>query len=415
MKYKKIDLKKIVGKGYRDIWNFKGRYKVIKGSRASKKSKTTALWIIYNMMKYKDSNALIVRKVFRTLKDSCFSDLKWACEKLNVSNLWRFTNSPLEAIYTPTGQKILFRGLDDALKLASISVDKGFLCWVWIEESYEIMREEDFQMIVESIRGELPPPLFYQFILTLNPWSERHWIKKRFFDTKSDDTLAVTTTYKCNEFLNAEYIEEIEKLKENNPKRYRTAGLGEWGIIDGLVYENWQELEFDYKELLKDENNVLKIGLDFGYIQDPTALIACLVNDQEKVVYIFDEFVKRGMVNKDIAGIIKYKGYEKEIIVADSAEPKSIEEIKREGIRRITGAIKGKNSILYGIQKLQQYKILVHPTCINTLTELSLYTWDKDKLQKPIDSHNHLLDALRYAITHNKTIKGIDTVRKIIY
>lgn len=418
MKYKKIDLKKIVGKGYRDIWNFKGRYKVIKGSRASKKSKTTALWIIYNMMKYKDSNTLIVRKVFRTIKDSCFSDLKWACQMLQVENFWKFTNSPLEATYLPTGQKILFRGLDDALKITSISVDKGFLCWVWFEECYEIMSEDSFQTVIESIRGELPKPLFYQFILTLNPWSDKHWVKKRFFDNKDKDVLAVTTTYKCNEFLNKEYIKDLEKLKITNPKRYKVAGLGEWGIVDGLVYENWQELDFDYKALIHQEGYILKCGLDFGYAQDPTAFIACLVNEENKEIFIYDEFSKKGMVNKEIANMIKYKGYNKEQIIADSSEPKSIEEIKREGITRITGAIKGQDSVLYGIQKLQQYKIYVHPDCVNTITEFSLYCWDKkndEMINKPVDMNNHLLDALRYAIASNDKQRGINTKRKIIY
>ena len=147
MKTKNILLPEVVGKGYATFWKFKGRYRVVKGSRASKKSKTTALWFIVNMMKYPEANALIVRKVFRTLKDSCFTDLKWAIHRLGVDEYWDVKESPLEMTYRPTGQKILFRGLDDPLKVTSITVEHGYLCWMWIEEAYEISNEDDFNML----------------------------------------------------------------------------------------------------------------------------------------------------------------------------------------------------------------------------------------------------------------------------
>ena len=167
MKTKKIYLPDIVGKGYKAFWNFKGRYRVVKGSRASKKSKTAALWFIYSLMKYPGSNLLVVRKTYRTLKDSCFTDLQWACQRLGVSQHWDFKLSPLEATYKPTGQKILFRGLDDPLKITSITVAAGALCWGWIEEAYEINHEDDFNMLDESIRGELPEGLWKQWTITI--------------------------------------------------------------------------------------------------------------------------------------------------------------------------------------------------------------------------------------------------------
>ena len=241
----RIRLPDMVGKGYGSFWRFRGRYRVVKGSRASKKSKTTALWIIYHMMKYKDSNTLVIRKVFRTLKDSCYSDLKWAIHRLNVDHLWNCKESPLELTYTPTGQKILFRGLDDPLKVTSITVDAGFLCWMWIEEAYEVMNESDFDMLDESIRGECPPHLWKQITLTFNPWNEKHWLKRRFFDAPDPDVLALTTTYMCNEWLDQKDLALFEKMKRNNPRRYAVAGLGGWGIVDGLVYENWKEQPFE--------------------------------------------------------------------------------------------------------------------------------------------------------------------------
>ena len=215
MKKKKIYLPDVIGKGYKQFWNYKGRYRVVKGSRASKKSKTTALWYIYNMMKYQGANTLVVRKTFRTLKDSCFTELKWAVHRLCVDHLWEFKESPLEATYVPTGQKIYFRGLDDPLKVTSITVDVGNLCWMWIEEAYEIMSEDDFNMLDESIRGECPDPLFKQITLTFNPWNERHWLKKRFFDKADDDVLAMTTNYLCNEWLDKTDLNLFEKMKKN--------------------------------------------------------------------------------------------------------------------------------------------------------------------------------------------------------
>lgn len=166
-----VKLPEVVGKGYGTFWRWKGRYRAVKGSRASKKSKTTALWYITNMMRYPDANTLVVRKTYRTLKDSCFTELKWAIHRLGVDAFWDIKESPLEMTYKPTGQKIYFRGLDDPLKVTSITVDQGVLCWMWIEEAYEISSEDDFNMLDESIRGAIPEgsDLFKQITVTFNP------------------------------------------------------------------------------------------------------------------------------------------------------------------------------------------------------------------------------------------------------
>lgn len=236
----KIHLPDIIGGGYGDYWRFRGKYRVCKGSRASKKSKTTALWFIYHMMLYPLANTLVVRKTFATLRDSCYADLKWAAYRLGVDHLWDFTTSPLYAMYKPTGQKIYFRGMDDPMKITSISVPKGYLCWVWIEEAYEIDKEEDFDMLAESIRGDVPAPLFKQLTLTFNPWSSTHWIKKRFFDAEANENiLAKTTNYLCNEWLDESDKQIFEDMKARNPKRYKVAGLGDWGIDGGQVFEEF--------------------------------------------------------------------------------------------------------------------------------------------------------------------------------
>lgn len=407
---RKVYLPDIVGKGYKRFWNFKGRYRVVKGSRASKKSKTTALWYVYMMMKHPQANLLVIRKVFRTLKDSCYTELQWAVHRLGVDDLWSFTMSPLEATYLPTGQKIYFRGLDDPLKVTSIAVSIGCLCWMWIEEAYEVTSEADFDMLDESIRGEVPEGLFKQITLTFNPWNEKIWIKRRFFDNPNENTLAMTTNYLCNEWLDASDLKVFESMKENNPRRYQVAGLGNWGIADGLVYENWEEKEYvlvTEEEAKNGKHGIIRdelktaVGLDFGYTNDPTAFFIGFLDEEGKRLYVFDEFYCKGMSNKKIADKVQELGYGKERITADSAEPKSIDELKSYGLR-VKGAKKGRDSIMNGIQWIQDLKIIIHPRCVNFLTEISNYTWDEDrlgnKLNRPIDDFNHLMDAMRYGL-----------------
>lgn len=399
-----LRLPDIVGKGYGTFWNFKGRYRVCKGSRASKKSKTTALNSIVRIMEYPQANMLCVRKTFRTLKDSCFTELKWAIRRLGVEEWWDVKESPLEMTYKPTGQKILFRGLDDPLKVTSITVEVGVLCWLWIEEAYEIGSEADFDTLDESIRGEMPPGLFKQITLTFNPWNEHHWMKKRFFDAPTDpDILAMTTNYLCNEWLDAADKKVFETMKTNNPRRYRVAGLGDWGIVDGLVYENWEERLFSVEEVRKTPGIRSAFGLDFGYTNDPTALFCGLIDTANKTLWVFDEIYKQGMSNEDIARDITGAGYSKERIRADSAEPKSIDRLRTLGIQHIRKARKGKDSVNNGIDFIQDYKIFIHPRCVNFLTEIGNYTWATDtktgkKLNIPIDDFNHLMDAMRYAL-----------------
>lgn len=405
MEKKVLQLPDLIGKGYGEFWNWKGRYRVCKGSRGSKKSKTAALWYIVNMMKYPDSNLLVVRKVFRTLKDSCFTELKWAVNRLGVNRLWEFKESPLEMTYKPTGQKIYFRGLDDPLKITSISVPKGVLCWCWIEEAYEITSQSDFEMLNESIRGYVPKDsgLFKQITLTFNPWNQHHWLKKRFFDSPDSETLAMTTNYTCNEWLDKKDRELFEKMKLQNPARYRVAGLGEWGVSEGLIFENWQEKAFDIEEIRGLHSVKSAFGLDFGYTNDPTALFCGLVDLTSRTIWVFDEIYKKGMSNEKIAAEIISAGYSKERIKADSAEPKSIDRLRELGLINIGKARKGKDSINTGIDFIQGFRIIIHPKCASFITEISNYTWDKDdrdgrRINRPADCFNHLMDAMRYAL-----------------
>ena len=414
-------LPKLIGKGYKQFWNFKGRYRVAKGGRGSKKSTTASFWFPYNMMKYYHKynlkpNTLVIRRFYNTHRDSTFAQLKWAINRLGVSHLWKATKSPLELTYIPSGQKIMFRGLDDPQSITSITVEEGYLCWVWWEEAFQITNEDDFNKVDMSIRGEIPEPLFKQHTFTFNPWSDKIWLKRRFFDKVSPSTglspegdiLAITKNYDCNEFLGDDDRLIFERMKEENPRRYSIEGLGEWGIAEGLVYENWQELDFDYEHMKwekdKYDNPVYRdlAGLDFGYTNDPTAFIALLVDEKSRRIFIYDEVYKTRMKNQDIYDTLRYKGFANARICADSEDPKTIDELKDKGLNRIFGAKKGPGSVNAGIQKLQDYKIFVHPRCVNTIVELSNYIWAPDKdtgkpTNNPMDEYNHLMDALRYA------------------
>ena len=398
-----LKMSDFVGKGYDAFWKFKGRYRIVKGSRASKKSKTASLWFISNLSKkkYEQANLLVIRKTFRTLKDSCFADLKWAINRLGLQNVWIPKESPLEIINRETGQKIIFRGLDDPLKVTSITVDVGFLCWLWIEEAYEIMSESDFDTIDESIRGEVPDPLFKQVTMTFNPWNEHHWIKARFFDAEPDpDILAITTNYLCNEWLDEADKKVFERMKKQNPRRYRVAGLGDWGIVDGLVYENWKEQPFSLAEIQKQYPGLKSgFGLDYGYTNDPSAAFIGFIDLESKTIFVWDEMYEKGLSNRKIYNNLVSMGYGKDRFTGDSAEPKSNAELQDYGLR-IKGAEKGKDSVNNGIQWIQDCTIIIHPRCVNFLTEISNYTWSKDRFGKilntPIDDFNHLMDAMRY-------------------
>ena len=412
-----INISKAVGKGYKDFIMCKKRYRVVKGSRGSKKSTTTAQDIILKMTMYPLANTLVVRKTFNSHKDSTWTQLKWAAKNLGLEDDWNFSKSPLEATRKSTGQKILFRGLDDPMSITSITVEHGYLCWAWFEEAFQVMNEDDFNKVDMSIRGQLPDGYYKQITITFNPWSEKHWLKKRFFDTDDPNILALTTTYECNEWLGPDDKALFEQMKINNPRRYNIEGLGNWGIAEGLVYENFIEQEFDYMDISKRAGAKTVFGLDFGYTNDETAFVAAIVDQENKELYIFDEHYQKAMTNEDIANMIKYKGYSKETITADSAEPKSIDDIKSKGIYRIKAAKKGKDSILNGIQNIQNYKIIIHPKCENFLIEINNYVWSNKNgivINKPIDDFNHLMDALRYAMEDTKK-SGLVIMDKSIF
>lgn len=394
-------LSEIVLPAYKEFWKTRKTYVICKGSRGSGKSKHAALWHIYHMMKYPLSNTLVVRRTERTLRDSCYSDLKWAIHQLGVEEQWSCTVSPLEMTYKKTGQKILFRGLDDGYKITSISVPTGVLNFLWLEEFYEISNEDDFDILDESIRGQLPDGYWKRITATFNPWSANHFVKKRFFDNPADNVLTMTTTYLDNPYLSDTDLQLFEQMKERNPRRFRVAGLGEFGIAEGLIYPNHRIENFDVDAIRAVPGIKTAFNLDFGFT-DPNAFVCELVDNSNMKIYIFDEWYKTGVTNRVIAAAIKEKGYGGQRIICDNAEPKSIVELQEEGIKAEPSR-KGKDSVNHGIQLIQNYEIIIHPKCVEFQKEISNYCWAKDKDGKPTDKPDHEfshgMDSMRYGVS----------------
>lgn len=284
----------VVGAGYGAFWRNRQRFRVVKGGRGSKKSKTTALYFIKQMQSHPDANLLVIRRHFNTHKDSTFADLKWAAAQWKVSALWKFTISPLEATYKPTGQKILFRGLDDPLKITSITVAKGFLCWHWWEEVFEIESAEEFDTVEETLRGIVPDHIWKQTTLTYNPWIYSHWTKDRYWKGECpENVFRITTTHKCNEFLDASDHKLIEDQAITNPSRYQVVGLGEYGIPGGNFFTEFRSdiHVVPYRAPSPDED----IYVSFDYGLDMLAGLWIAVN-REGDARVFNDTNEPGLV-----------------------------------------------------------------------------------------------------------------------
>lgn len=351
--------------------------------------------LILKLLKYPNRTLLVIRKVSASLRDSIYQEFLTHLDKFGLTDYCKIMGSSM-TIILPNQAKIIFKGIDDPEKLKSISgIDD-----IMIEEATEITLD-DFTQLNLRLRSKAPNQ---QITLCFNPVSKANWCYKHWFEEGTpEDTVVVHTTWKDNKFLPQSYIDSLEQMKKTNPVYYKIYAEGVFATLSKLVYNNMTVKEFDWLSLAKTGNYRALFGLDFGYINDPTAFVACLVNEDKRELYIFDEHYEKGLLNDEIARMIKSKKYQKEIITADSAEQKSIEEIRKSGIYRIRPARKGKDSVLNGIQYLNQYKIYVHPSCTNTIMEFENYCWAKDKatneyINKPEDNFNHLLDALRYAV-----------------
>lgn len=389
------------------------KFQVFYGGAGSGKSYFIVQNLLLRLLSQKQK-LMVVRQTYSTHRDSTFAEFKTALDKFGIIDLCKISKTTLD-IELPNGSTIIFKGADEESKLLSISG----VSITWIEEATEISKEIFDQLVLRMRGGSLKKHMFLSF----NPISATHWLKAEFFDNPRDDSFICHTNYKHNRFLEEEYIENLLEMKERNPVKFDVYALGKWGTTGKQVYENWEEADFDRYSLLK--NNITlqsAIGVDFGYVADPSVLIATLVDIENRKIYIFDEMYEHGLLNNEIASEIIAKGYGRERIIADSAEKKSIDEIKGYGVPRMEPAKKGNGSIMQGIQFINQFQLYVHPKCVHTINELENYSYKKDRktgqyLNQPTDDFNHLLDALRYAMEpfHKKENRKVRTLSKSLF
>ena len=296
------------------------------------------------------------------------------------------------SITFPNGSQVILLGLDEETKLLSLANVSG----VWVEEAFEVPKNLIEQLNLR-MRGQAANQ---QIWLSWNPISKHNWLYNFTVENPPENSVYIHSTFRDNVFLNAEYITALEELYIRNPQKARVFCDGEWGIdADGLVFQNWKVEDFNHADI----EGQLMVGLDFGFVNDISALVASLMVESEKRIYVFKEYGATNKTNADLVNIITSLGFNKSVVIADSAEPKSIAEIKAGGVQKIKACTKGQDSIIHGIQKLQNYEIIIHPSCQGIITEFENYTWQKDKnsdlyINKPIDDFNHYIDALRYSL-----------------
>ena len=370
------------------LFDYSHRYEVYYRGAGSGKSVFIAQKILCKACTSK-RKVLIIRKYATTLKDSVFQLFidqlkKWKIYKFCKVNMSTYT------ITLPNESVLLFKGLDDPEKIKSITD----ITDIWTEECSELSRDEFTQLDLRlrSQAGNL------QIFVSFNPVSKQNFVYQKWFANETPaNTFILHTTYKDNKFLPKEYIEALLEKQKSNHTYYKIYALGEFCTLDKLVYYNWKVEDFDHTQI----KGKLLVGLDFGYTNDPTALVASVMTD--KKIYIFKEWVDTNKTNPQIAQVIKSLGFQKSTIICDSAEPKSIQELRQNGIYAARESTKGPDSIIHGIQRLWEYEIIVHPSCQEVITEFENYSWQKDKttgeyINKPIDMFNHCMDALRYSL-----------------
>lgn len=364
------------------------------GGASSGKSHGVVQKVVLKALKdwKKPRKVLFLRKVAATVKDSIFEDVLACLSSYKILEHCKVNHSDYR-ITLPNGAMFIFKGMDNPEKIKSVKAISD----VVMEEASEFNLEDYTQLTLRlRDKGHKDKQIYLMF----NPVSKANWVYKSFFIKLPKNTAVYQTSYKDNKFLDEITKENIEELAERNPAYYKIYALGQFATLDKLIFPKYTKTVID-KESIR--NLPSYFGLDFGYINDPSAFIHLKIDQTNKKIYFLEEYVKKRMLNDEIAKTIINLGYSKEMIIADSAEQKSIAEIRNKGINRIIAAKKPKGSILQGIQFLLQYELVVDERCFKLIEELENYTWKKDKktneyINEPVDSYNHVMDAVRYAV-----------------
>jgi len=391
----KID-PRTINPSYMDVYDCDTPIQIVYGGSSSGKSHAIARFTI--LWALKGRNILVARQVARTIRKSVFNELTKAISSLKLTKYFTINKTDLLIQSNMSDGCIMFVGCDDEEKIKSVTppVANAFDL-LWCEEATELS-ESTFNQLRLRMRGK--SKFKKKTILTFNPIYESHWIYKRWFIDEFDiaEVLIIKTTYKDNNFLASEEIKVLEDMKEVSPYHYDVYCLGNFGVLGSRIFENWTEERFNIQDL----DFKVYIGGDFGFTVDPAAVIFTMYDETNNKIYIFDEIYRKGLTNDKLAEAIKRKlelhGINS-VIYFDSAEPKSIHELRDHGVNA-TKATKGPDSLLKGIDWLLQNTMTVHPNCTHTIEELKLYVRQEKhgEIQvTPVDKHNHLMDSLRYA------------------
>lgn len=387
---------------YPALFDYSMRYEVYYGGAGSGKSVFVAQKLIAKACASK-RKVLVIRRYGTTVENSVYSLLVETLKTWGLAKYCKF-NGTKYRITLPNGSCFICSGLDDEEKIKSITG----ITDIWAEEATELSASQYTQLDLR-LRAKVPN---LQLFASFNPVSKANWVFAKWFSPDAEYNKQVTyilkTTYKDNRFLTPEYVQALEDKQREDITYYRIYALGEFCSLDKLIFSNWEVRDFDHAQI----QGKLCVGLDFGFVNDPSALVASILCEETKEIYIFKEWGDTNKTNPELAAIIKALGFAKSVIIADSAEQKSITELKHNGITRVRPCEKGADSIIHGIQRLKQYRLILHPTCTELKTELENYSWTKDRktgeyINKPIDEFNHYIDALRYSLqcTDSKQLK----------
>lgn len=346
-------------------------------------------------------NYLICRQVGRTIRLSVYAEIRNAIQEFSLGDRYKVNKNEM-VIMCANGYQIAFVGLDDVEKLKSIRPTNGAWTDVWIEEATETDKNTVKQLFKRQRGGNPNTPK--RLTMSFNPILQSHWIFEEYFkniswtdkqtEYKSGSLSILKTWYIHNRFLTPDDIRDLEN--ETDKYYYNVYTLGNWGVLGNVIFANWrvEDLSGQIDQFTNRRN-----GLDFGFSSDPAALSRSHYDRMRKTVYIFAELYETGLTNDLLADQLK-PIVEKDMVTCDSSEPKSIAELQRYGINAVP-AIKGKDSVLFGIQWLQQQTIIIDKSCINHRNEFSAYHWKEDRggnpIRQPADRDNHLIDGIRYA------------------
>ena len=394
---------------FKEVNRSQKRYIVEKGSAGSGKSFDTAQNYILRLMKDKGRNLVALRKSDITNRDSTFAELTGAIYRMfgdAADQYWKINTNPLQITCRHNGNKVIFRGMNDEKqreKLKSITFQRGKLTDVWLEEATEFT-QQDFEIIDDRLRGELPPGQFYQIRLTFNPVNKNHWIKKHFFDYTDEDTLTHHSTYLDNRFTDEAYKRRMERRKKVDPEGYRIYGLGEWGEIGGLILSNYIIEEFDTSP---GNFDYMVNAQDFGFNH-----ANCIgeVGFKDGELYLCKELYEFERDTAELIQLAAKKEFNKQLTMwCDSAEPDRIKMWRKAGYKA-QPVKKEPNSVKAQIDYLQQHRIHIHPSCINTIKEIQQWKWRKDEktgeyLDEPVPFQDDAMAMLRYSIEMERRVK----------